>query len=55
LKPRSTAHREQAHAEGYEAAVRDVVAWLREAKQDGYLCICNTKFADAIERGEFKP
>ena len=49
------AHRTRAHAEGYEAAVRDVVAWLRDAKQDGYLCICNTKFADAIERGEFKP
>ncbi|HET8869156.1 MAG TPA: hypothetical protein VFM48_01810 [Aquabacterium sp.] len=43
----------RAHAEGYEAAVRDVVAWLRGWKGDDG--VVARAIATCIERGEFKP
>lgn len=56
---RTRAHTE-GHTEGYEAAVRDVVAWLREKLIEEYgEKVAEQQeawwFANAIERGEFKP
>lgn len=46
------AHRTRAHTEGYEAAVRDVVAWLRQRRA---MPITSKYIALQIEAGAFKP